>query len=272
MTPRESDSRTRSRSIVFADDDDFILEAIAELLMAEQYEVHRAHDGLEALRLIRELKPSYVILDMVMPKLDGSRVCWSIRRDSTLRDTSVIAFSSISPQAFRDFPEMSADAYVAKGPIPIAFQNILKAIAFVDSRSQNELSAGIFGYDAVQPRQQVDELLQQRKHYANVLRALGAGVLELDKEGRILMATPEACELLGSAYGRILGETLMSFCPAPDRKVVQDLLGELLRATAPERCQALVRLGPTRIPLRFCAVVEDGECTGILVILESSGA
>ena len=272
MPTRSSRTRIAPKTIVFADNDELILEAISELLRSKGFEVHGARDGLEALQTIRKVKPDYVILDIVMPKLDGGRVCWLIRQDPALRDTPVIALSSLSAPDFRQFPELSADAYVAKGALAVVFQNILEAIAHIDKRGRGSLSGGIFGYDVLRPRQLVEEMLRERRHYAEVLRALGAGVLELDREGRIITANPGACELLGSREARIVGEKLTSFCPARDRKAVQDLLSELLQSVHPERCRAVFRLGNLDVPVQLCTIGDEKESAGILVVMESKEA
>src|SRR5512138_2603265 len=96
----------RSKTIVLADDDASIVEALGELLRNKDYEVHGAGDGLEALRAIRKLKPDFVILDIVMPKLDGSRVCAMIRHDPHLRHIPVIVLSALSPEQLRRFPAL----------------------------------------------------------------------------------------------------------------------------------------------------------------------
>ena len=177
MTRSDPDAKTAPGSIVFADNDELILQAIAEFLRGKGYEVHLARDGLEALQVIRNVRPNYVIMDIVMPKLDGSRVCWLLRQDPELRNTPVIAFSSLSAQDYRQFPELSADAYVAKGPLTVSFQHILQAIAHLDKKGRGDLSDGIFGYDSLRPRRLVEEMLRERRHYTNVLRSLGEGVL-----------------------------------------------------------------------------------------------
>jgi two-component system, cell cycle sensor histidine kinase and response regulator CckA len=271
MSTKDSHNRAEAKKIVFADNDELILEAITELLRSKGFEVHGAHDGLEALQVIRKIKPDYAILDIVMPKLDGGRVCWLMRQDPELRDTPVIAYSSLSAQDFRQFPELSADAYVAKGPLAVSFQHILEAMAHIDKRGRGSLSGGIFGYDALRPRQLVEEMLRERRHYAEVLRALGAGVLELDKEGCILTANSGACELLGRREARVVGEQFASYFSVRDRKAVQDLVGELLQSVHPEQCRAVLRLGQLDVPMQFCAVVNEKECTGILVVMESKG-
>ncbi len=68
-----AETKRSIKTIVFADDDRFFLEAITEFLASNGYTVHPAQEGLEALQLIRQVKPDCVILDIVLPKLDGGR-------------------------------------------------------------------------------------------------------------------------------------------------------------------------------------------------------
>ena len=96
MTGKKADDQPAPKSIVFADNDPLLQEALGELLRDKGYEVHMASDGLEALLTIRRVRPSFVLLDIVMPKIDGSRVCWLIRQDQHLRNTPIIAISGLS--------------------------------------------------------------------------------------------------------------------------------------------------------------------------------
>lgn len=271
MTPPDSAAKTSSGSIVFADNDNLLLEMIGELLRSKGYTVHPAHDGLEALQTVRRVKPDYVILDVMMPKLDGSRVCWMIRQDPALRDTPIIAFSSLSAQDFRHFPDLSADAYVAKGEIPVAFNNIMQALAHLQTKGREDIAGGIFGYDGIHPREIVAEMLREMRRFANILRALGAGTLELDRDGRILMISAGACEILGRNETQVVGEHIASLCAPQDLETLQHLLSELTKTVQSERCNEVVRFGDLKIPVQLCSIVEDGECTGVLLIMESKG-
>ncbi|HSB81635.1 MAG TPA: response regulator [Candidatus Methylomirabilis sp.] len=271
MTPSDSPTKISPTSIVVADNDILILEVMGELLRAKGFEVHLAHDGLEALQVIRNVKPQFVILDVVMPKLDGSRVCWMIRQDPDLRDTPIIAFSSLSAQDFRHFSDLSADAYVAKDAAPVAFENILQAIAHLQSKGRMDITGGIFGFDKVQPREIVAEMLIERRHYASVLRSLGPGVLELDANSHIVMANSGACEIFGRNESQLVGAPIASMFLPRDQKVLKELLGELMKAVQPEQCTAVLRFGSMDVPVRMCSIIEDAKCTGVLLILESKG-
>jgi PAS domain S-box-containing protein len=268
----ERATKTSRNSIVFAENDNLLSELLGELLRSKGYDVYLAHDGLEALELIRTIRPTFVILDVVMPKLDGSRVCWMIRQDPTLRDTPIIAFSSLGAQDFRHFPDLSADAYVAKGPVTAAFENLLHAIEHLQAKGPTDIAGGIFGYDEVKPREVVREMLEELRHFANVLKALGPGTMELDRDGRIVRISTGACEILGRNESQLVGEVVTSLCPARHQETLRHLLRELGQAHQPERCRAVVRFGDLDIPVQLCSIIERDACTGVFLIMESKGA
>jgi PAS domain S-box-containing protein len=258
-------------SIVFADNDALILEAISELLRSKGFDVHGAEDGLAAWERIRKIRPTYVILDVVMPKLDGSQVCGLVRRDPELRDTPIIVFSSLGAQDFRHYPNLSADAYVAKGELTTAFQNLMQALEHLKEKGRTDLAGGIFGYDATRPREIVAEMLRELRRYASLVRALGPGTIELDAEGRILRMSSGACEILGRSEAQVVGDSVSALCPPRDQETLQQLLRELTASTQPERCRSVMRVGDREIPISLCSLVDEGRCTGVLLIMETAG-
>jgi PAS domain S-box-containing protein len=268
-TKRTSEDQARAKSIVFADNDPLLQEALGELLRDKGFEVHVARDGLEALLSIRSVKPDFVVLDIVMPKIDGGRVCWLIRQDRHLRNTPIIALSGLSPQNIRRFPELSADAYVAKGPLAVMANNLLSAIKFVEQGGRGDLvEGGIFGFEGFRPRQLISEMLYVKRHYENLMRTMEYGVIELDENGRVLMANVLACKILGRKEQDLIGETLSTFIPPEDRRTADDLLNQLKGAHLPEECRMVATIEERKLSLRLCSTVEDAKCTGIIATLE----
>ncbi len=70
------------KTILVADDDPHIRRLIAELLSAEGYKVLLAEDGEAAMEICREERPDLVILDIIMPKMDGMEVCRRLRDET----------------------------------------------------------------------------------------------------------------------------------------------------------------------------------------------
>ncbi len=268
--PKGQTDRVR-KTIVFVDNDRLFLEAVADFLHANGYDVQTAGDGLEALSLIRKVKPDYIILDIVLPKLDGGQVCAAIRQDAKLRHTPIIAFSALSPQDYRFFSSLSADVYVAKGPLTAALQNIQTALRDFEQRGQEEMDGQILGYGNFQPHQMVRELLLERRHTTALLEAILPGVLEVGREGRILMVNPRACALLQKKQGQLVGEAFASLCPPGDRGRVTALVAELLDSPETTSVRTTLRLAERVVPVRLTRVVDEDE-RSLLVVFESEQA
>jgi DNA-binding response OmpR family regulator len=98
--------------ILVVDDDPHIRELLRHFLEAEGFEVSEAEDGAAALAFLRSVKVDLVILDVMMPGLDGWTVCKQIKRR---RDTPVLMLTAKgeSAQKVKGF-ELGADDYVVK--------------------------------------------------------------------------------------------------------------------------------------------------------------
>ena len=260
--------RTAREHIVLVDNDPIMLEVIGELLRSKGYEVHPARDGLEGLQAIRKLTPTYVLLDIVLPKIDGSRVCWLVRQDPRLRNTLIIALSGLSPEQIRRFPELSADAYVAKGPLAIVANNLILAISYLKEKGGGSFEGGIFGYEGFRSRQLIGEMIFAKQSYEALMRTFDSGVLQLDEEGRILMANTRACKILGKKESHLIAEKLYSFIPPRDRRGVKEAMEELKKDNLQETRRVIVSLLGREVFLRFSPVAGESQCKGILVTLQ----
>ena len=80
--------------IVVIDDEEDNLMVIKVILMEYGANVHTASDGEEGLRLIRRVRPQFVICDVSMPGLDGWSVIHEVKLDPALRDICVIALTA----------------------------------------------------------------------------------------------------------------------------------------------------------------------------------
>lgn len=98
--------------ILIADDDIDLVEGLSWYLEAANFQVLIAHDGLEALQMFRAEKPAVVILDIMMPGMDGIQLCETIRRES---DVFIIMLSARDGEIDKVRAlEKGADDYVTK--------------------------------------------------------------------------------------------------------------------------------------------------------------
>lgn len=83
-----------STRIVVADDEANILISLEFLLQRAGYEVSLARDGLEALALVREVRPQLLLLDVMMPGKTGFEVCQELRADESLAGLRVLMLTA----------------------------------------------------------------------------------------------------------------------------------------------------------------------------------
>jgi DNA-binding response OmpR family regulator len=108
-------SPKRSRLVLVVEDHPDTQSAVAEHLAQLGFEVAVASDGLSALALIRERRPTIVYLDLNLPHISGYDVCEQIRADPELQNVAILMTSARGTLDVRAHAlEAGADAYVPK--------------------------------------------------------------------------------------------------------------------------------------------------------------
>lgn len=84
-----------AKKILIIEDDKFLRELIAQKLLKESYDVIGAIDGEEGVKKAIEEKPDLVLLDLILPGIDGFEVLAKIKEDSVIGKTPVIILSNL---------------------------------------------------------------------------------------------------------------------------------------------------------------------------------
>jgi len=121
---------TMNSSLLVIADDDSIQELIVEFLTAEGYEVDYANDGLEGIQKFKKGNYNLIILDIMMPNLDGYGVCKMIRQTSSVPIIFLTALNQETDQ-LKGF-ELECDDYITK---PFSFNLLVKRVEAVLRRS-----------------------------------------------------------------------------------------------------------------------------------------
>jgi len=112
--------------ILVVDDDPDILDAITLILESQSYEVVTARDGVEGLANLKAEQPDLMILDLLMPKMDGFAVCKELKdsRWSKYREIPILILTSVREDASRrryeleTGLELDVDDYIEKPMAP----------------------------------------------------------------------------------------------------------------------------------------------------------
>lgn len=78
------------------EDEEILLTALREELQSGGYEVEGAVDGLEGLDKAKSFKPGLILLDLLMPKMDGMEMLQKLKADAELRDIPVVILTNLS--------------------------------------------------------------------------------------------------------------------------------------------------------------------------------
>ena len=136
--------KNNNHKILIVDDEPDILEFLGYNLRKEGFDVHTAKNGKEGLMKAKELLPHLIILDVMMPEMDGIEACDEIRKIPELNNT-IIAFLSARGEDYTQIAgfEAGADDFVTKPVKPKVFVSKVKALlkrynATVETSSDND--------------------------------------------------------------------------------------------------------------------------------------
>jgi len=201
----------RKRKILVADNDEQIVSILKSELIKEGYEVITAYDGAEALKKIRTEIPDLIILDLLMPKIDGYRLCLYLREDPTFCDIPIIAVSGMAIEDEERIKKLKADYFLAKTRLEDLISNITLAInaLLFKTETANELAKlQESSFKTMQARQMVRELLFNKLHLEEILNSMADGVIEIDENNNILYTNLAALTLLQKREKEVIGKNL----------------------------------------------------------------
>lgn len=103
------------KRILVVDDEPDLVETLSFRLEASGYEVIKADDGQKGLDKARSEKPDLIILDLMLPKLDGYKVCRMLKFDEVYKNIPIILFTARAQEQDKKMgQDVGADGYITK--------------------------------------------------------------------------------------------------------------------------------------------------------------
>ncbi|MFH1783304.1 MAG: response regulator [bacterium] len=132
-----------SARILLVDDEKKIAEIVKMRLEASGYEVILAYDGAEAIEKVKTEKPDLVVLDLMLPKIDGYKVCRVLKYDEAYKKIPIIMFTARTLEYDKELGgKVGADAYVTKpfdAPVLLAeIERLLKRQEIINGLSEEK--------------------------------------------------------------------------------------------------------------------------------------
>lgn len=244
--------------LLIADDHDINLKLLRAQLEAEGHEVVDACDGIEALEILEREVVDGVISDILMPRMDGYRLCMEVRSRPLLARLPFILYTSTyNSQGDRELAEsLGADAYIPK---PAPTSRILSAImAAADKALGDKDEVRAFATEPAPLMKQYNEVLihkleekgleLERTHeglQASQARLSGLiasamdAIIAVDEQHRIVLFNAAAGHMFLCDTDKAIGRPLNDFIPARSRETHTRLITEYANETGDDK-----RMGP----------------------------
>lgn len=179
--------------VLLVDDNPINLQILYKTLQSSGYKLHLAKDGETALEIANAISPSLILLDIMMPGMDGFEVCETLKMNPDTQDIAVIFLSALedSSAKVKGFSVGGVD-YISK---PFQADEVV-------ARVRNHIKIHRLERQLARRNVELESENQQ------ILNAVSEGIIGLDHEGRITMLNPAATVITGWSAADCLGEQL----------------------------------------------------------------
>jgi two-component system alkaline phosphatase synthesis response regulator PhoP len=172
------------RNILVVEDEKDIIEVLRYCLEKEGYRTHIATEGPAALDLAARIVPDLVLLDIMLPQLDGMEVCRRLKEDERLREIPVIMLTAKVAEADKvKGLETGADDYVTK---PFSTRELLARIKAHIRRREGAAPAKNFQYGPLVVDTARHEILFENRELELTAKEFDLLLYILDNRGRVL--------------------------------------------------------------------------------------
>src|SRR6267142_114159 len=254
--------------LLIVDDNPINLKLLHAQLEAEGHAVLDAADGVEALRVLERKPVDAVISDILMPNMDGYKLCLEIRKSDRFKSLPFIFYTSTynSPQDRELAQSVGADHYLVKpSPMPVILEALRQAAQRIRASSSPNAPKHDESYVLKQYNEALvrkledknlelelanDQLRESERRFSDMLGKVELVSLMLDKEARITYCNDYLLRLTGWNREEVLGRDWFELFIPPDldamKKVFSDLIADLPEAWHHEN-EILTRAGARRL-------------------------
>lgn len=184
-------------TILIVDDELFMSKTLEGLLSSPDHALATASNGEEALAKATELTPDLILLDVMMPIMDGFEVCRRLRGDPVLADVPVIMVTALDDRESRlRGIEVGADDFISKPLDPVELQARVRTITKLNRYRR---------------------LMMERAKFERITQLAPDGIMIVDTENVIRFANPALLKMLGAnSEEEVLDKNMLSFV-APEQ-------------------------------------------------------
>lgn len=252
------------KKILVVDNHPVILKFMRDLLNEAGHEVLTAEDGLSALDLLQSYTPDVIFVDLIMPNIDGKKLCKIIRRMPDFDGVQLIILSGLAGADQVNYTELGAVACIAKGPFKEMGEKVLCVLETgapgISKRQSDESEAEPFW-----PQVITSELLAANKHFELVLASIAEGIIELNHECRLVYCNPSTRSIIGIPEEKLLGSRFFQLFAHNDQERIKSLLENMDSDPQVVAEDSLLTINGKQVSVNILPIV--GEERGAIVIV-----
>lgn len=188
--------------ILIVDDEDHIRELIKFNFINNGYKVIAAADGIEALELARKETPQLILLDVMLPGMDGYDVCKEIRRDHSISNTPIIMITAKGEELDKILGlELGADDYITK---PFSVRELVARTKAVLRRTKSQQIDKLYKFGNITIDFEKHEILRYEERIDLTLKEFELIEVLVKNKGRVMTRDFLLDKIWGYEY---IGET-----------------------------------------------------------------
>jgi len=189
-------------NILVVDDEEHIVELIKFNLEKNGYKVITATNGIEALKLVREEAPQLLLLDLMLPGMDGYDVCKEIRKDNSISSTPIVMLSAKGEELDKILGlELGADDYITK---PFSVRELLARVKAVLRRTTVQIIEKSYKFGNIILDFEKHEVVKDGEKVELTLKEFELLEMLIKNKGRVITRNFLLDEIWGYEY---VGET-----------------------------------------------------------------
>ena len=255
------------KKILVVDNHPVMLKFMQNLLEKKGHEVRTAPDGLSALDVLKQYVPDVIFTDLIMPNIDGEKLCQVVRGMPELDNVYLIVLSSIAGDSDINVAKLGAHAGIAKGPFDKMSQHVLEVLDRLDQDITKDTQGRLIGHEVEAFAHEVaKELLSSKRHMEIILKNISEGVLELSPEGQIIYANSFGLYLTGKREVGLLGTFFPDLFAEPDRSTIREVLGKMGSLPRAISKDPPLRLNNKEVSVNILPVAEKDSRSFIVIL------
>ncbi len=264
---------TPAKTILAIDDEPFVRAPLAAYLTDEGFRVLEAGNGVQGLEIIRSEKPDLVLVDLRMPRMDGTSVLAAMKRETPEIPVIVVSGTGVLADAI-DAVRQGAWDFVSKPVTEMAvlrhvIDKALEKARLLQENTRYQLTLEQTVQERTRELSEARERLDEQNIFLNtLLESLPNPVFYKDIQGRMLGCNRHMAQMSGMARKDMIGRTAREIFPAKVAALVEHADQELLSTLAPQSYEFELEQpdGPPRFYLANRAVFtnREGQVSGIV--------